>query len=69
MEKLKIMGMTMQGAAENEVVERIWQDTHERNSDRIMDLCLSLKGFYLKSGQFLATRHDFMPEPYTVRNR
>jgi aarF domain-containing kinase len=38
---------------------------HEVNSERMMDLCLSLRGFYLKTGQFLGTRHDFMPHEYT----
>lgn len=31
-------------------------------SDRMLKLCLDLRGFYLKSGQFLGTRHDFMPK-------
>ena len=30
-----------------------------------MELCLNLRGFYLKSGQFLASRRDFMPQTYT----
>ena len=32
------------------------------SSDRMLKLCLDLRGFYLKSGQFLGTRHDFMPK-------
>ena len=38
--------------------------THEVNSRRMIDLCLSMRGFYLKTGQFLGTRHDFMPLAY-----
>lgn len=38
--------------------------THEVNSRRMINLCLSLRGFYLKTGQFLGTRHDFMPLTY-----
>jgi len=38
-----------------------WDNLHELNSNRMMDLCLSMRGFYLKTGQFLGTRHDFMP--------
>ncbi|CEM06643.1 unnamed protein product [Vitrella brassicaformis CCMP3155] len=41
-----------------------WSAQHEKNSDRLLDLCLSLRGFYLKSGQFLGTRHDICPPPY-----
>ncbi len=40
---------------------------HEENSARIMRLCLDLRGFYLKSGQFLGTRHDFMPKQFTSK--
>ena len=43
----------------------VYNVTHELNSNRMMDLCLSMRGFYLKTGQFLATRRDFMPQTYT----
>jgi predicted unusual protein kinase regulating ubiquinone biosynthesis (AarF/ABC1/UbiB family) len=33
----------------------------------MLNLCLSLRGFFLKSGQFLGTRHDFMPDEYTLK--
>jgi predicted unusual protein kinase regulating ubiquinone biosynthesis (AarF/ABC1/UbiB family) len=39
-----------------------WDEVHALNSDRLLDLCLDLRGFYLKSGQFLGTRSDFMPQ-------
>ena len=29
-----------------------WDQLHEENSKRMMDLCLSLRGFYLKTGFF-----------------
>lgn len=35
----------------------------------MLHLCLSLRGFYLKSGQFLATRYDFMPLQYISKLR
>lgn len=41
-----------------------YNTTHEINSRRMIDLCLSMRGFYLKTGQFLGTRHDFMPLTY-----
>lgn len=44
-----------------------WDKLHETNSNRMLNLCLGLRGFYLKSGQFLATRHDFMPPQYTKK--
>ena len=42
-------------------------EIHERNSKRMINLCLGLRGFYLKTGQFLGTRHDFMPSLYTTK--
>ena len=44
----------------------VWERVHEINSRRMMNLCIHLRGFYLKSGQFLGTRHDFMPSQFTV---
>ena len=30
----------------------------------MLELCLEMRGFYLKAGQFLGTRPDFMPLPF-----
>jgi predicted unusual protein kinase regulating ubiquinone biosynthesis (AarF/ABC1/UbiB family) len=48
-------------------VQEWWDRVHARNSDRMLALCLSLRGFYLKAGQFLGTRPDFMPAPYILK--
>lgn len=52
---------------EYNTTERMWNNVHEINSDRMINLCLGLRGFYLKSGQFLGTRHDFMPVQFTTK--
>ncbi|CAM9644796.1 unnamed protein product, partial [Phaeothamnion confervicola] len=44
-----------------------WDEAHDLNSARMLRLCLDLRGFYLKSGQFLGTRSDFMPKVYLQR--
>jgi len=49
------------------IMEGVWNTAHDVNSKRMIDLCLRLRGFYLKTGQFLGTRHDFMPTHYTDR--
>lgn len=46
---------------------KAWNDLHETNSQKMVNLCLDLRGFYLKAGQFLGTRHDFMPIQYTSK--
>lgn len=48
-------------------LEDVWDKIHDINSERMMKLCLDMRGFYLKSGQFLGTRHDFMPPQYTSK--
>ena len=40
------------------------QQPHDVNSDRLVEMCIFLKGFYVKTGQFLGTRYDFMPRIY-----
>eukprot|EP00607_Mallomonas_marina_P002039 CAMPEP_0182430998 /NCGR_PEP_ID=MMETSP1167-20130531/45511_1 /TAXON_ID=2988 /ORGANISM="Mallomonas Sp, Strain CCMP3275" /LENGTH=451 /DNA_ID=CAMNT_0024616813 /DNA_START=224 /DNA_END=1579 /DNA_ORIENTATION=- len=47
--------------------EGLWNSIHELNSNRMMELCLSLRGFYLKTGQFLGSRYDFMPTQFTTK--
>ena len=45
----------------------IIENLHEINSDRLLDLCITLRGFYIKTGQFLGTRYDFMPRIYCTK--
>jgi predicted unusual protein kinase regulating ubiquinone biosynthesis (AarF/ABC1/UbiB family) len=47
--------------------QSLWENQHEVNSQRMINMCLGLRGFYLKTGQFLGTRHDFMPQAYTKK--
>eukprot|EP01038_Epipyxis_sp_PR26KG_P009639 gene9639-12978_t len=51
----------------NVTVANSWNHIHDINSVRMINLCLNLRGFYLKTGQFLGTRHDFMPNQYTEK--
>lgn len=44
-----------------------WDRIHDLNSDRMLAMCLNLRGFYLKMGQFLGTRYDFMPRQYLTK--
>ena len=48
-------------------IKDTWDQQHEINAQRMMNLCLGLRGFYLKTGQFLGTRHDFMPAQFTQK--
>lgn len=48
-------------------VQRQWDDTHEKGSQVIARVINELKGFYVKSGQLIATRVDLFPEQYTSK--
>jgi len=41
--------------------EREWQQHHTKAGITLHDLCVDLRGFYLKFGQFLSARPDLLP--------
>lgn len=52
---------------DEEEQKAIIEALHDVNSDRLLDLCMNLRGFYIKTGQFLGTRYDFMPRVYCTK--
>ena len=42
--------------------EALWAEHHRWAGDSIWDLVTELRGFYLKAGQFLGSRGDFVPK-------
>ena len=42
----------------------VWQTLHRRNSKRVMQLMLDLRGLWVKAGQYLSSRPDVMPDEY-----
>jgi len=50
-----------------EEVQEQWDRTHEHGSRVIARVINDLKGFYVKSGQLIATRVDLFPEQYTTK--
>ena len=47
--------------------EAAWRRQHETAAKAMYDLCTDMRGFLIKAGQFLATRADFLPEPFIRR--
>lgn len=46
----------------NERIEKeIWEKQHERAADQMYSICVDMRGFYLKGGQFIGARSDFIP--------
>ncbi|CAD7964496.1 unnamed protein product [Amoebophrya sp. A25] len=44
--------------------QEIFQRLHNFYSPTVRDLCMRLRGLYLKNAQFLSLREDVVPEPY-----
>jgi len=53
----------------DEIKQRIWLPQHERAGAAMFDLASTLSGFYLKVGQFLSVREDFVALPVCVALR
>lgn len=47
-----------------EVREAAWERRHEQTAERLYRLAVDLKGLYIKTGQFIGTRSDVVPEPF-----
>lgn len=53
--------------ANRKVRERRWAARHAWGAERVYALCVALRGFYLKDGQFLGARTDFVPAAWCGR--
>ena len=49
------------------MVEQKWAARHEKEGQAVHDMLLDLSGLYVKSAQILASKGDFMPEPWCRR--
>ena len=49
---------------DDEGVNVIWDAAHERNSRFLYRKFVGLEGLWVKLGQYLSSRADFMPEPF-----
>ncbi|KAL3677590.1 hypothetical protein R1sor_027538 [Riccia sorocarpa] len=47
-----------------EEVDRVWEQTHEKNAAKILKTIVRLEGLWVKLGQYLSTRADVLPEAY-----
>jgi len=64
---LRAAALRAAGAGDARVKSEVWDGQHAWAGDRMRDLCVSLRGFYLKTGQFIGARGDFVPEPVCRR--
>lgn len=52
--------------ADRETRDRVYEELHDRYSGPALDLVLHLRGLYVKMGQILSSRPDFMPTQYVL---
>lgn len=45
--------------------ELVWNEQHEKGARKLADTITSLKGFYVKTAQIIASRRDLFPPEYT----
>jgi len=45
--------------------DALWEVAHVKNSKRLYKTMVNLEGFWVKCGQFLSSRADVLPKPYT----
>ena len=51
---------------DGEAVSAAWDAQHEQTARRLYRLAVDLKGLYIKTGQFVGTRTDIVPAPYSA---
>lgn len=49
----------------DEECQLIWDEQHEEGSKKLAETISSLKGFYVKTAQIIASRQDLFPKQYT----
>ncbi|MEW5318649.1 MAG: hypothetical protein WDW38_009856 [Sanguina aurantia] len=54
--------MKLTGSDDKVIQEEVWDKQHAWAGDQMYKMCIDLRGFYLKAGQFIGSRGDFMPE-------
>ncbi|CAL8461942.1 g1473 [Coccomyxa elongata] len=52
---------------EAEIEADIWLPHNQWAGEELYSMCIELRGFYLKVGQFIGTRADFIPKPICKR--
>ncbi|GIL83202.1 hypothetical protein Vretifemale_12058 [Volvox reticuliferus] len=60
--QLRSLFLKATGRSDAEVHDSVWVPHHTWAGEEMYELCISLRGFYLKAGQFIGSRSDFVPE-------
>lgn len=61
--RYKLTQLSVRGLEEADRI-KVWAKRHEWGAKKVYDLCVTLRGFYLKDGQYLGSRSDFIPSAW-----
>lgn len=56
-----ILLKNVMGWSNERIEDEVWNRQHEKAADQMYSICVDMRGFYLKGGQFLGARSDFIP--------
>jgi len=60
--QLRAFAAEVTGWNSDRIKSDLWDPQQENAASQMYNLCVDLRGFYLKAGQFLGARGDFVPE-------
>lgn len=60
--QLRALAAQVSGWNSDRIKSDLWDPQQEKAASQMYNLCVDLRGFYLKAGQFLGARGDFVPE-------
>ncbi len=60
--QLRAFAAQVSGWNNDRIKSDLWDPQQEKAASQMYNLCVDLRGFYLKAGQFLGARGDFVPE-------
>jgi predicted unusual protein kinase regulating ubiquinone biosynthesis (AarF/ABC1/UbiB family) len=60
--QLQAVGLRALGWTPDRLKQDHWANQHAKAGASMYNLCVDMRGFYLKAGQFLGARGDFVPE-------
>jgi predicted unusual protein kinase regulating ubiquinone biosynthesis (AarF/ABC1/UbiB family) len=65
--QLRSTVLALAGWSPDRLQTQVWDTQHQRAAEQMHSLCVDLRGFYLKAGQFLGARGDFVPEQICLK--
>ncbi len=61
--QLKAAALRLRGWSDERLSNELWTPQYHYAGEAMHSLCVDMRGFYLKAGQFLGARGDFVPAP------